>query len=213
MDSPSVLSPYNFSVALEHDAVPRFTPEQRDEILNIAARLQAQHEGTVGADELIRAAQEAGIDPRFVHQAAMQVARKPQVTHTNAPLVAIVLFTLQAGLFMRGQVHWYRQGSNPFDLPTMFCAFFFAAVLGHFAGRDRRLRWCVPLITLATWASLIVAYAAYEWSFGPYYGLQLPTSALGLAVFQAAAALMGSLINEAPEGAKSFRLYRKAKAR
>ncbi|RYG27010.1 hypothetical protein EON82_01035 [bacterium] len=61
---------------LEHEPT-HLTPEQRDRVLDLAARLQQQHEAGIRIDDLAQAAAEAGIDERFVRQAVRSVVGTP----------------------------------------------------------------------------------------------------------------------------------------
>jgi hypothetical protein len=150
---------YNSIVALEHNDTPRFTAEQRDEILNLANRLQGQHEGTVGADELVRVAEEAGIDPRFVHEAAMRLGRKPQPI-SRAPLIAVCLFAFQAVAYMFVQnPGLYSTRSIAF--PELAFAAFTAFALGLWASRERRVRFFVPVASIIVWTVTGLAMSGF----------------------------------------------------
>jgi hypothetical protein len=139
-------------VPLEHDA-PRYTPEQRDAILNLATRLQMEHETTVGADDLVRAAEEAGIDARFVHDAAMRLGRKPQGSVTlRGPLIAFILTILQAGLFAMDLLHSHRF-PEPLDLLASGAVMFPLAFWGAQYPTVRRF---VPVTAIVVWIALMV---------------------------------------------------------
>ncbi len=195
---------------LEHDGAPRFTAEQRDEILSLANRLQAQHEGTVGTDELVRAAEEAGIDPRFVHEAAMRLGQKAKPI-SPAAKIAFGLFVLQACGFMFVQNPWIGANRAPAS-HEMWFAVAFAFFLALWGGRSREVRWFSPLAAISAWIAVGIATATFTFfvnghQIGPWV---LPMAAF-FAMLQAIAALCGAVaaagLDRTPE-AKAFRLYR-----
>ena len=64
-------------MSLQHeDDLPPLTPTQQAEAIRLAARLQAEHEASASSEELIRAAQEAGIEPRFLREAITTVTKR-----------------------------------------------------------------------------------------------------------------------------------------
>ncbi len=146
-------------MALEQNDAPRFTAEQRDEILNLANRLQAQHEGTVSADELVRVAEEAGIDPRFVHEAAMRLGRKPQPI-SRTPLYALCLFALQAVAYMFVQNPGVS-GTRSIGSRELLFAAFTAFALGLWASRERRVRYFVPVASIIVWTVTGLAMSGF----------------------------------------------------
>ena len=175
---------------LDHEEGPRFSSEQRDAILNLAARLQGEHEATVGADELARAAEEAGIDPRFVQEAAMRMGQKTPPLPRSL-LVAFGFFLVQACFFVFIQNPSLPGGRSlsAFELAFAFAMAFF---LGLWAARVRSLRWYVALVPLGMWTALFFAVGLYAtfngidqyWAFG---------DCVAFGITQAAAALFGAV--------------------
>ncbi|RYG27011.1 hypothetical protein EON82_01040 [bacterium] len=176
-------------MALEHEP-QRFTPDQRDEILNLAAHLQVRHQDTLDADELIQAAQEAGIDPRFVHEATMRLAQKSRPLPRSL-LLALGTFVLQAGFFVFVQAPMIPGGRSvsSFELAFAVATAFFIAL---WAARERRVRWFAPLVALAVWFALFLATTAFTALQGveQHWVLQ-DCVAFGFA--QAAATLIGAI--------------------
>lgn len=174
---------------LEHQDDPRFTPEQRDEILNLANRLQAQHEATVGADELVRVAEEAGIDPRFVHEAAMRLGTRSRLNHRSLAL-ATTAFSLQAFVFLFCQ-NIGIGGSRGIASHEVIFAATVAFVLGVLIARDKAIRWYVPLTLAAGWivagmlAGVLGRGEAASWLFNvaaTFGGIQLLAALCGSAL-------------------------------
>ena len=130
----------------------RLTPAQRDALIDLAARLQAEHAGTVGADELARAAAEAGIEPRFLGEAAARFGTAPRAIGVAEPVLAVLGIALFDGLFF-GIVSrsWFFPLVGALRLPLLLAAgFAFASVFV----RHRPLRWIAPLAPLAVWTAL-----------------------------------------------------------
>lgn len=177
-------------MSLEHDPAPRFTPEQRDAILDLASRLQVQHETTVGIDELMRAAEETGLESRFVQEAAMRLGR-PAGPLPRSLLVVLGMFVAQAAFFVFIQ--------NP-SLPGLrsLSAFelTFAAVIAFFLGlwasHERRIRWLAPIVPLGVWFTLLLTTILYAWTNGIDQGWAgRDCAAFGLT--QAVAVLLGAI--------------------
>lgn len=193
---------------LEHDDAPRFTLDQRDAILNLAARLQVQHEATVGVDELFAEAVAAGIDPRFVHDAAMRLGRKSQPRHLRSPLFAFVLFTLQACLFMLYECHWFNRGGTSLEWPLLFFAGAISLLLALWAARQPIIRRFVPLAALVVWIATAIPFYFLVGSGSDWV---LPV-AFAYAATQSLAALIGLFaavyVERTSRNARSFRLYR-----
>lgn len=74
-------------MSLRHDELPPLTPAQQAEALRLAARLQAEANST---DEFLRAAEEAGIEPRFLHEAIRRLPAERQAPNPG-PLVLALL--------------------------------------------------------------------------------------------------------------------------
>ena len=121
--------PYNGDVARVVSSEPvRFTPDQRDALILVAARLQAEHEATVGAEELALAAREAGIEPRFLGEAAALLQRERPRVSPGEPLGALARLALFDLLFF-GVVerHWFfsvAPALQPLILAAAAAAFF-----------------------------------------------------------------------------------------
>jgi hypothetical protein len=177
-------------VRLEHDDSFRFTPEQRDEILSLAARLQTQHEATVDIDELARVAREAGIDPRFVHEAAMRVGRRT-VPLPRSLLAALAVFTVQAGFFVFVQNPSVPGGRSlsTFELSFAIAMAFF---VGLWVARERRIRWYAPLVSLGVWFALYLATTALTFLNGVRQDWVLQ-DCVAFGIAQAVAALFGAI--------------------
>lgn len=182
-------SSYNGPVSLEHDA-PHFTPEQRDEILSLANRLQARHEGSVGADELVRVAEEAGIDPRFVQEAALRLGQKSRPLPRSLG-VAFGLFVLQAGFFVFIQNLSIGGGRSVSAFEVSF-AIAMAFFLALWAARERRVRWFTPLVALSVWTALFLAATGLSYLSGVHQSWILQT-ALVFGFAQAVAAMFGAV--------------------
>lgn len=175
-------------MALEHDNVPRFTPEQRDKILNLASRLQAQHETTVSADELVRVAEEAGIDPRFVQEAAMRLGRKAQPI-SRTPIFALCFFAFQALMFIQNPLLY---GSRP---NAVIVSALVSFALALWAAREKRIRPFVPIASTVVWivtGLAVSGYAILRTHEAPIYILPF---AVSFGFIQTIAAICGTLIS------------------
>jgi hypothetical protein len=76
---------------LEFESSPdkhRYSSDDRDAILKLAARLQDQHRDTASSDDLETLAEEVGIDRRFVREAVRQMSRDESKSATSAAPVA-----------------------------------------------------------------------------------------------------------------------------
>ena len=174
----------------DHEEGPRFTSEQRDAVLNLAARLQGEHEATVGADELARTAEEAGINPRFVQEAAMRMGQKTPPLPRSL-LVAFGFFLVQACFFVSIQNPPLPGGRMISGLELSF-AFAMAFFLGLWAARVRSLRWYIGLVPLGMWTALFFVLSLYTtfngidqfWALGHW---------MAFGLVQAAAALFGAV--------------------
>lgn len=196
-------------MSLEHEA-PRFTPAQRDEILNLAARLQTQHEATVGTDELMRAAEEAGLAPRFVQEAAMRLGQPRQTGSYRSLVLAAFLFTLQAGLLMLNGYFWSRRGHIGLEWPDLMLAAGVSLFIASRASRTLATRRFVPLLPLAAWSALAVSVREANVLHGtpPWWVFPL---AMEYVVPQMVAALVAILLAGALDRRKTDglpRLYR-----
>ncbi|AIE86482.1 hypothetical protein [Fimbriimonas ginsengisoli] len=87
---------------------PRFDDRSQQEIIALAARLQREANQSMSLSELERIAMEAGIEPRFVRQAAMRHAEETEPIRTLAPMQDVIgpsallalaaVFTVQVGV-------------------------------------------------------------------------------------------------------------------
>jgi hypothetical protein len=172
------------------DEGPRLTPEQRDEVLSLAARLQAHHEATVDVEELARVASEAGIDPRFVHEAALRIGQRSRPLPRSL-FAALAMFTAQAGFFVFIQNPSVPGGRSlsAFELSFAISMAFF---LGLWAARERRIRWYAPLATLGVWFALFLATTALTSLNGVHQDWVLQDCVV-FGAAQAVAALFGAI--------------------
>lgn len=170
----------------------RFTPAQRDALIDLATRLQAEHEATVGTEELVQAAAEAGVDPRFLSEAAARLESAPAASPpaVRDPLVALAALALFDFLFLGIVVrHWFFPIAPGLRLPLLLAAAFAFSTV---CARHRALRWAAPLAPLGIWLSIGVAstvayrlHGSAEWSTMPKY-------ALGFGLVQAFGALLAA---------------------
>lgn len=137
-------------MSLRHEA-PRLTAEQRDAILDLAARLQARHEETTDLDALAEAAEEAGLEPRFVHEAARSLAQPPPVPlRSTTPEGRIVGQAALAGLTVVNALMVLtplgRIATSPFGVPFLLVA----GIVGYLGAKGRLPFWAVPGSIFAT---------------------------------------------------------------
>ena len=103
-------------MSLRHDdELPPMTSDQQAEAIRLAARLQAEHEAR-STNGLLQAAAEAGIDPRFVREAASNLANAPRPTKDlidggNFALLSVVVSVLLYALLASG-VYWRNDGGH-----------------------------------------------------------------------------------------------------
>jgi hypothetical protein len=138
-------------VPLEHEPT-RLTPEQRDRVLDLAARLQSQHEAGIGVDDLVQAAAEAGIDPRFVHMAARSVVATPPeppartIPSPDRHVAGILMGVLTMLNAVVSLLHLGRAESSVGAVWFILLA----GVTGVWAVRGRLPVWLVPAVLLMT---------------------------------------------------------------
>ncbi len=138
-----------------HDELPPLSAAQQTEVLRLAARLQAEHESTTSFECLVRAAQEAGIEERFLQEAVERVAATPRPygpTLQPASLwaaPALVLIAAALGALV------------PFFPPFPFVAFlgFLFALYPTLAGRSRL---SVAGVSFVSWMSINLAMWAIQ---------------------------------------------------
>jgi len=147
-----------------------YSPEQQEAILTLASRLQhqARQEATLG--DLERAASEAGIDPRYVREAAgmierdypvgLPVVRKSSLDRWVAArgLIAISLFLPAQFLVTTAMLQPWR-GSAPALVGLLL-----GLVLPLMAPRGKEWRWAPAAVSLggATF-SYIACHMYHAW--------------------------------------------------
>lgn len=190
-------------MALEHrfDEEARLTSEQSKRVVDLAARLQAEHDRTVGVDDLAQAAAEAGIETRFIHEAARRVRTEatppaPETAYETWPLALGLLAMLGFGACYAepGLRAWLFYG-----LPWLL---HLAAplALGCALGRRGAPAWFLPL--LGGFAFFLGIVLCSTLLAGPYHAYG-PASENGpLILTYAIAAWIGTV------GGRSLRLLR-----
>lgn len=147
---------------LRHDdELPPLTPAQQAEAIRIAARLQAEHEATSSSEAFRQAAEEAGIERRFLDEAVRHVGRKAEPTlGMSRTLVATLLLATLNGLVLAHQ---------PAESVGVVLADWHIALLvvipflaSSWVGRERRVRWTMPMAVVAVWLALALPDAAYH---------------------------------------------------
>ena len=168
------------------------SPEAREEVVRLTARLQAESEQD---RNLLSAAREAGIEDRFLAEAADRMrSAHPDPPRSSAPILpatVLVLFVFaqcyaSAGTFLGGTFHGPGTGN-------LWVSFFFAALLGVVLPRARS-RWLAPLIVLLTWIALIAFYRLMAYSSGDPLATMGLTYASRIAALEAALALAGAYV-------------------
>lgn len=170
----------------------RFTPAQRDALIDLASRLQAEHEATVGTDELVQAAAEAGVDPRFLSEAAARLESAPAASPTDVrdPLVALAALAVFDFLFLGVTVrHWFFPIAIGLRFPLLLAAAF---AFSAFCARHRALRWVAPLAPLGIWLSIGVAATVAYRLHGSSDWSTMPKFALAFGIVQAFGALLAA---------------------
>ena len=173
----------------------RFTPAQRDALIDLAARLQAEQAASVGMDELAQAAREAGVDPRFLGEAALRLDAAPAPVVEPGPrealqsLAALALFdALFFGVVTR---HWFFPVAPGACLPLMAASAF---VFAWTFGRRWELRWVAPLVPIAVWAALGVAAAVTVRFHGSYRAPEMLYTATRFGLFQVLGAAVAAVL-------------------
>lgn len=142
-------------MSLRHDDdLPPLTPEQRSEALRLAARLQAE---ATSQQEFFRAAEEAGIEPRFLHEAVAHVAQGPalQTVVQDGPAIRIVPVGGMAALLAVAAL--LTAGPLPPFAACFALAFLFAVLPTSHRRPRRRVYATVVLAMLAFDAALALA--------------------------------------------------------
>lgn len=154
----------------------RFTPAQRDALIDLAARLQAEHEATVDAQELARAAAEAGIDPRFLHEAAIRMQAQPAPaprtsaeTDRRTAVAALVTLAIVDTLFFLIRPRGYvlpREYGMLIALASL-CA---SALIARF----RPMRFLAPVGAAAIWMAIGISTIFVEKLVRGYVDYDVP---------------------------------------
>ena len=143
------------AVPLRHDdEFPLLTSAQQAETLRLAARLQAEHEARSSSEALLQAAAEAGIDARFVREAAQRVVSGSEKTRRPLPrpLIAVALLTVLNWFALVNQRAEYAGIQlEVWQIVGLALAAFAASA---WVGRERRVRWTMPLAVVAIWLAL-----------------------------------------------------------
>ena len=146
------------------DELPPLTPSQQAEAIRIAARLQAAHEAHDSNEALLLAAEEAGIERRFLHEAVARLS--PEVTATRlvpiAPVVAAFSGIGAAAL-------WFLFASYTLEQTWTVVALVAGLILGVFGIRPRS----AAILASAVWLLFGVIQSVYDLThygaFGPVF--------------------------------------------
>ena len=144
-------------MSLRHDdELPPLTPAQQAEAIRLAARLQ-EEEAT--RHDLLAAAEEAGIEPRFMREAAYRVAAAPQTVPHIAPSVATVrnwaTFALYTLGFLVASTTYVGAGRGLQSVQAgIILAVVESAILALFWTRRGRSRLFVYTSLAVAWAML-----------------------------------------------------------
>ena len=154
-------------------------------------RLQAEHEARTSSEALLLAAEEAGIERRFLMEAAAQVstngrAERPQgnraIGHTD--LAAWACFMLFCGAL----AFW---GDGPLAVTFILVA---GVVLGLSIGRRSLRAWTAPAGVLASWLVLTLFFALYSQMNAGNTGMIDGRFFLWIVAWQTVMALLGSVL-------------------
>lgn len=175
---------------LEHGDTPRLTTEQRDRVLDLAARLQAQHESTVAVDDLAEAAAEAGIEKRFVQEAvrSLEVEAQPDLSYR----LPLGLFVAQAVAFMLQKDITVSAWQRPLILHEAVVAAMIAFALAAWASQSRANRSYVVVVPPLVWTTVGIAASFYMNQKG-LIGAWIPGFATLYGAIQTGAGVLGLL--------------------
>lgn len=184
-------------MALRHDdALPPLTTEQQKETILLAARLQAEHEARSSSEALMRAAAEAGIDARFVVQAAHQVAGTKKRRERGKPVprplaAALILATLNALAIFWEPFNNVGVELSGGELTILVAVPFLAALI---VAQERRVRWTVPASIAPLWLALALPFGVWSRLYMGQSPSWLPPLVVIVGALQILAALVGSLV-------------------
>ncbi len=184
-------------MSLRHeDDLPPMTPSQQAEAIHLAARLQAEHEEN-STERLFQAAEEAGIERRFLDEAAWRVAEGSLPLRPSSavprPFIAVLTLTLLNMLALRGQ----SAESVGIVLENWQIALLVGTPLiaSLWVGREPRVRWTVPAAVLAVWLALALPDALYHLLLEGRTLKWLPALVLIIGGLQFVAALIGAFVH------------------
>lgn len=138
-------------MALEHGD-KAFSPPEQEQILALAARLQAQHAENVGPEDLVRVAEEVGIEERFVVEAAQAIRlgitsvavsdrnRMEDAARALAPLLLLHLALIPRDI-----------GTAVLSTPLYGVFLLATGMLAFRAVRRGAAPWAVPFVQVAAW--------------------------------------------------------------
>ena len=136
------------------DELPPLTPSQQSEAIRIAARLQAAHEARASNEALLLAAEEAGIERRFLHEAFQSVEAKSRVVrtpHARIPWAAALAIAL---LLATGFLGITGAGGFRYDL-----ALGLGLGIGLLMESKTRSWWSTPAFVLGGWVAMTLFFA------------------------------------------------------
>ncbi len=139
---------------------PRLSPQQRDRAIELAARLQAEHGESIGVDELASAAEQVGIQPQFVHEAARiqmaeeQAALRAKDRRTAYALVGSLILINFAITFVPAVRTSLVSSAAGFALLAL------AGFSSSWCVKGRLSAWVGPSAILSTFAATQAIYVA-----------------------------------------------------
>lgn len=165
----------------QDEEFPPLTLDQQAEALRIAARLQARHDEESAVEGMIRAAEEAGIERRFLDEAVTQVAgrRRWRVRRAPAPPLRVdaTLFFVLLGILVALTAAFM---AAPLLVVACLLSFLFALVPSSM-GRSRRH---VYGLVVAGWVIFDVLFFAV--------GLDVHGEFLNAALLQLSGVIVGA---------------------
>lgn len=138
----------------QDEGLPSLTPDQQAEAIRLAVRLQEEHRSN-DSGSLLRAAEEAGIERRFLDEAVARVSVGRKPTHPNNPAIGLILGLIVLILALIGMSASVPASSSyiinaPVLTIACFLGFLFA-VVPTLRGRSRR---SVAMIVVSSWVLL-----------------------------------------------------------
>ena len=175
------------SVSLE----TRLTTEESRRVIDLAVRLQAEHEGTVAVGDLARAAEESGIEARFVHEALTRLGAESPPDRLSLAWVPMILFPVQAALLLASNFPG-SYGHRSVTLHEAMIALVVSFLLAIWTAQRPAFRWVPPIASAGTWVLTGAAYSFYlNQSF--IAASWVPGVATIFGLVQTAAALFGAV--------------------